>query len=109
RSMVPDSTVTVTFGEQGAILLDRGPFLIHVPAVNVEASRLTGAGDICASTAALAEALGKSAEDAALLAAVDAGRWVSGRAPASSLAELEDELRRRPEMSARFIPFPAVA
>jgi hypothetical protein len=83
--------------------------LTHVAGAAVPAKRLSGPGDTYCTTAALALALGHRCGHAALLAAMDAGRWVSGRPPAASLAELEEEVRRRPEMTERHLPIPAVA
>jgi sugar/nucleoside kinase (ribokinase family) len=102
-------TVTLTLGADGALVLGGDGELVHVPAAQVEARRLCGAGDVFCTTALLALARNHPRGHAALLAAMEAARWVSGRPPATSLAELDDEVRRRPEMTARPVPFPAQA
>ena len=109
RSLVSEYTVTTTLGAQGAMILNWTSHLTQVSAAGVTAKRLHGAGDTYSTTALLATALGHRFGHAALLAALDAARWVSGHAPTASLAELEEELRRRPEMTERHLPFPVEA
>jgi sugar/nucleoside kinase (ribokinase family) len=109
RSLGDGFRVTATLGAVGAMLLGPGPHLTHVPAPAVTAARLGGDGDVYCTTMMQATALGRPPGVAAALAAMDAARWVSGRSPAATLAELEEEVRRRPEMTERIVPFPGRA
>lgn len=92
--MVGDpALVTVTFGADGSVSWANQSPLVHVAAPKVAAICLVGAGDSFAATTCLSAAAGAPLGRACLLGHLDAARVVSGRPPAGSLRELDDEVK----------------
>lgn len=87
------STVVVTNGSEGAYICHEGS--IHFcPALPAEVLGTAGAGDAFASTFAAQQALGQSAENAAMLAAINAASVV-GRIDTQSGLLSTAELKKR--------------
>jgi len=109
RTLACEYNVTATRGAEGAMILNGSTYLLQVSAAKVQPRRLSGARATYAATAMLGRALGHRCGHAARLAAMDAARWVAGQWPASSLAVLEQEAGRHPELVEYVFPFPGEA
>jgi len=82
--------LVVTLGERGAVVLERGGYIVRVPAPRVRAIDTTGAGDAFVGAFAVGLASGWTSTDAARLGCAFAADSVTRTGTQSSFAAAED-------------------